>query len=518
MKIKTFLPVIGAILGFILLSLPFLAIGSFSDEYEQAVSGWFLLNGLLPYRDFFSHHAPLPLFVGLLGFTVPGADPILVLRILMLILEIGVWIFLFSVTRKAFRPVLFLIMFFSAISIPTFNLQMALADTFVYYGLLVMIVLLAHRWHYGSPSTISLSWTYAVIAFVCFWSSIASALPLIVLGLIILFAGRKQWRSLMAPLVFGLAGLIIFPLIYLCLKSFPDFWWSVFKYNTSFYFPLHLAQNSLDLKYGPLFQVVWQFLTLFLQSLSAFFAKSLILVQSLWGAHQLVLPIRPEALSTYLAIVWREYLRFFESIQSLIFLGAGSAFLSLIASKKIVPAALFMLLGVSLFFRSNEIFHLSPLFLLIVLAASFSFVVSWKSKSRWGIILPGIFLMLLAYNLIPPYVSRLGEKPSYITDDLYHLSAVAKTNSLPTDKMMVVGGNMVYYLLAQRLPACKYHYYLPWLEGTPPIKKEFEGCLNSSRTRLVLAPDKVLAKDVQPLLEQNYLALPTDGNVFVRRN
>ncbi len=501
-----------AILCFIALSLPFLKLGSFSDEYEQATSGWFILHGLLPYRDFFSHHAPLPLFLGLLGFIIPGAEPILTLRIFILISQIGVWLFLFANTSRKFWPIIFLTMLASAISIPIFNLQMALANTVVYYSLLTIIILLIHHFRYNHPGISLLAWTYAIVAIICFWSSIASFLPLVLIGLILL-TKYKYWKFLKAQIVTLLIGIFFFPILYFCLKSFSDFWWSVFKYNTDYYFPLHLAQNNLDLKYGPLFQVICNFLTLLFQNFINLAIKTLTLSQSLLGIHQLILSAKFSDVLNYLIIIFREYMRFFDSLESLIFIGIGFTLIYLLINRKFIYAILFALAGISLFFRSNEIFHLSPLFLLIVIVVSLGFFENKKSR-----LLSSIFFILLIYNLIPTYLSRLQEKSSYITDDLFRLSKTIKNNSLVSDRIMVVDGNMIYYLLAQRLPSCKYHYYLPWLEETPKIKKAFEACLNSDKTKLVVVPDIKHFYNTESIMEKNYQVLSTNENIFIRKN
>jgi hypothetical protein len=399
---------------------------------------------------------------------------------------------------------------------------MVLPDTIVYYCLLTILILIVHRWKYAEPKLLFLAWVYAIVFIVSFWSTIASLLPIMCLGIVLCIfflkstTDRKYWKSFSLPVIFTITGMLIFPLFYLAIGSFSDFWWSVFKFNTDYYFPLRLAQNNLDLKYGPLFQIVWQFWTLLFQSFLSIIVKTFVLVQSLWGIHRLVLSANFTAVPTYVAIILQEYMRFFESLQSLIFIGIGFTYLYLLQVRKLTIAVIFITLSMSMFFRSNELFHLSPLYLLVVLAASMAVVSSWRSGSRATIALPLTALFLLAFNQIPIYVHQFKLNTPYLYSNLYSTSEVIDANSLPTDKITVVGGNWIYYLLARRLPACKYHYYYPWLEKTPKIKSGFEDCLGLRKAKLVIGIDNDLVNDVKPILDQNYKMLPADQTVFIR--
>src|SRR5207237_262219 len=74
------------------------------DEYEHAHAAWSVARGLLPYRDFFEHHAPAlyllsaPLFAS----ADTAADPAIAIRAL-LIARAVMWLTTIAVVAIVFR-------------------------------------------------------------------------------------------------------------------------------------------------------------------------------------------------------------------------------------------------------------------------------------------------------------------------------------------------------------------------------------------------------------------------------
>lgn len=512
-----------SVLLYTIFSLPFLTLQSFTDEYEHVMSGWFLLHGLLPYKDFFSHHAPLPLFLGVIAYAVP-ADPFLILRLGVLLMQISVWSGLLFLTKKTFHPVLYGLMALTALSIPTFLLQAALTDTIVSFWLLFYSVLIFHFWLYHTPKPNLLLWVYGFISVICFWSTIASILPLLVLGVLTIFVLQNARET--PPLKNGIWPLALtlmigsfFPIFFFFNSTFRVFWWSVFTYNSRYYYPFRLAQTETELRFGPLFQIGNQFWLLINQSSVVFVQESVRFLQAVIGGRVLLMSLQWPQTWAYYQLITTVYLHALQPVP----IALGLAFLlclgSLVGLKKIKVSGVFACVCLSFFFRSNEIFHLSPVFFGVAGMSSWIAIQSYHSQ-KWLLGTTSVLaICLLAQSLVPTYLSVLQNQPTYMPSSYTSLSQTVKTLSAPQDLIQVLDANMVYYPLTQRLPACRYHYYLPWLHQTPIIRQTMTECLETAQAKVLIIPDNQTA-EVQallPLINQHFEPSSQSNQVFVRK-
>lgn len=505
-----------------LLTVPFLRLIPFTDEYEHAMSGWFLLNGLIPYRDFFSHHAPLPLFLGLSGYLVAVIEPILELRVWILVASLGAWVWLLNRSNQTFKPIIYSVMLAFGLATPKLLLNMALADTFVTYALVIFLLLLVNEGQQKKINFQFLMWAFVCTAFISFWSSVASFLPLLILFLALGFlawkqAGLRIFSTFAKQLLVFVLGNLLLLSPFILTGSWADFWWSVFTYNTQYYFPYHLAGAGVDAKYGFVFQVGREFLQQFQQTSSDFLSKSLVFIKSIVGVNQLLRPTLFQQIPDYLSIVFREYSRFFEVFQNLIFIALILFLLTLLLRKKLLLALFSLILFVGMFFRSNEVFHWGPLFGTVVIALTWLITEAKRQKQPLSLAITALIMFLIAVNLLTFYQETLRQRQLYISPQYQTLAAEINTLLDDKSKVMVLDRNMIYYPLSKTLPACRYQYYLPWLHATARIRAEVENCLKAGVASVLIVPE--LTPEVEALLPtvgEKYHLASGSGQLFVK--
>jgi len=513
------------ILVYLLLELPYLMLESFTDEYEHAMSGWFLIHGLLPYRDFFSHHAPLPLFLGVLAYIFPLISSVLILRGLILAFKLLIWGVIFRLTNLKVRPVVYLTMILIGLSTPIFHLQMALTNVLVGFGLLLCLVLLWHRSLYKTPSTEVLMLIWILVSFLCIWSSIATVLPVMIISILLLalIYQQKDWpqvSKLGRLFALGAALHLFFPIFYFFMGEFDNFVWSVFTFNTKYYFPLRLAGSESELRYGPWFQIISRFFLNISETVTLFFNQTVTLLRALWGGKVFLLTADFTAGIKYWKLIWEVYTHQVEQLLILMTLLMLLTVIYLLFRKRISQAIVGLLLFFSLFFRSNEFFHLSAWYLAIAFVSSWLLVEALAQKKRIFSFL-FILLILLIGNLeLTHGLKVIKQHQIAVPENFQQIANQVKNLTRESEQIMVLDRNMIYYPLSKRLPACKYQYYLPWLHQTDKIRTEMEKCLSSGRAKLLIIPDLSLweVQELKPNIDAAYKQSDVDPQIFLRQD
>lgn len=374
------------ILLFALMFLPIIGWGHFGDEHEQATAGYLIWHGLLPYKDFFSHHAPLPLLLSALYKFIPINNQVLALRALVAVLQIGAWTWLLSVSQKQFKAVIYLVITLLALALPTFSLQMMLADTLVTTAFALILLTTIQYWWLKQPNLGTVLRVFLIGSFVMIWSSVASTLLVLLMGLLILAAGhqqqKKQVKEQFKKYLAIWTGLqLIFPGIYLLIGRFREFWWQLVTYNNQYYFPLKLARTQAQRDGGMLFRIVDEFWLMISGELATFFGSLLVLARSVLGSWRLFFDTNSDWVG-YFSLVWREFGQNFASVRFDLSVGIGLIFLWLILRKRWQLAIVFVLTALASFFRSSETFHLGPEFVLVIVGLSLMVVKSWRKGRR----------------------------------------------------------------------------------------------------------------------------------------
>ena len=218
----------------------------FADEADNVLGACMTSRGALIYRDFFSHHFPLP-YYALAVLGEPGACSVVAGRALgggMLLLA-GVAFAWIARIRLALPALLAL-----ALASPAYYLQLYLAETFVAAGLILVLGLLTER---GRRLRGPVGHTVRFLAlFTLAWSSpiglmmTGATMPLLVAGA----PGARR-----AVLVDCAAALLVFPLVLLAQGTLAPFFEQAVLFNVQTY------SKYLSVELGNPLALLWETLS-----------------------------------------------------------------------------------------------------------------------------------------------------------------------------------------------------------------------------------------------------------------
>ncbi len=474
--------------------------GFFGDEQENITAGWLMSRGLAPYTDFFFHHAPLPFYISRLFF--PFAEHSLwIFRAFMLFLHIAAWTYLaFLLPKKLQWASVFMVVLVGA-GVPLFLLQMFLADSI---ASLALVTLMATWLAYFTSKKLSpnhVLWVTTLCAVAAVWSSITTILSV---GVILLSAavllgpsGIKKFAHKVGwPKIIAAGGIFCsIPLVYLLTGQWKPFFWSVFEYNTQYYFPYRLAATGVDKEYGFIGATVQEYFRFVLQTGGSFFSNVYIFILTCKGSvialfqhHSLEIfnqhmSVAVESLKNSTA-----YPETLASVTLLIL-----AVITAVHFKKwLIPL---ILLSITLRSRTNELFHLSPFYVSLWVAVSVILVwaVSQKKKHLAGT----LSLVYLAWIslLFPSFLAQITQQKPIIHPDMIARAEQVRSYAEPGDQLLVLGGHTLYYQLTGMLPAAKQMYYLPWFTMVPKMHDELDAVIDTKKADIIIIEDYAESKE-----------------------
>jgi len=447
---------------------------SFGDEQENLVAGWLISQGLVPYKDFFFHHAPLPFFLSSLFFPWAKANPEL-LRTVIFSLFLGAYSLLYWLVSRRFTFAVFLTFMLFALSAPMLSLHMFLADTI---GTLSLLVIVAATLSYvldRKPNLFILLLMYVIATWVAFWSSVTLLIPIGFMFLAVLLVTRKELFSLGKQKVLLLGALfstlhLSFPIYFFIKGAFLDFYWSVFTYNTKYYFPLRLADGQGELQYGFVFRLINQFsLYLSRNAVSLFQAVYTFVLTLKTIILTAAFNLAPRNLSDHIGVALREFLNAFSSPELGSFTLLLLLFFSLILRKKFLWGFSLILFAFTLRVRDNGLFHLSPYYLVIFFFTSAMIYVAVQERQRITAVAFIATLVLAVNAFFPSYITSVSQKLPMIDCSLTPKAELVKQYTSKQNPLLLIGGNTAYYLLTDTMPSHKWFYFYPWFHGVPQI-------------------------------------------------
>lgn len=198
----------------------------FVDEADNVLGACLLAHGSVVYRDFFSHHFPMPYYL-LASLGDPAACSVLAARHLGTIAVTLAALTFALVTRNRLAPAALLVMTLAG---PSYYAQMYLAETVLSVGLIMSLALLTERAQ-SLPGPIAFA--LRLIALLMLASSSQIGLMAAgIIGLIMLLQARGQRR---AVLVAGGAALAVWPIFFALHGAFRAFVDQAFLFNTEIY-------------------------------------------------------------------------------------------------------------------------------------------------------------------------------------------------------------------------------------------------------------------------------------------
>ncbi len=206
---------------------------SYPDEFDNILGGKLILQGILPYRDFFSHHGVLGYFLSAPIILIGGVS-----FVHFRILTAGFFLGLFSLETyllwkrvPKFDPIYFVgFLVMLIISATYFWGQMFLADVLAGYLLILPYTLLLLKIYFGERLQTKDLWILSLFTGAALLVSTTYLYAGLILAGVTIWYSRK-WQSVV---IFGVPYLI-FGFYLLITGSISDFLYQAVSYNQKYY-------------------------------------------------------------------------------------------------------------------------------------------------------------------------------------------------------------------------------------------------------------------------------------------
>lgn len=225
------------LLGFYLVNA---MIGEYNDEWDNILSGKMMADGLILYRDIFSHHFPLPYVMSYVIHLI--INPHFYSFRILFSLFLFTWaLFLYVYTRTSpsrFPRKYFFLLLLAFVS-PILRMNMLLAEVLVGYSALTILCIALYR---PRPLMIRDLSLFVFFAF-CIAASGMAYLPLALLAyLFVLFALLHDrlhypWKRILFLAVFSFIPYGMTAAILITAGSLDDFLWQNITFNQVYYLP-----------------------------------------------------------------------------------------------------------------------------------------------------------------------------------------------------------------------------------------------------------------------------------------
>src|SRR5579883_2562726 len=418
----------------------------FVDESDNFLGGYLIAHGEVLYRDYFSHHMPLPYYLAAIPALL-GAHDLGGFRAFTSLVILAFWAYIVVRFWKRIPPAILSVLILTiAIGCWSFYGNMLLAETIEAYCLLIVCLSF-----YAFPDLDFGRADQLVVALAVFGAAMCTLLSFypfaILLGYYVYRRIRTGQFSNVAAFIrqeAPFAALLVIPFVATaCLLavtgSLATFVQDAFIFNQVYYSKYALAGDPLRVL-AVLLRSDYHLLRSDLQPLAwtTFGGFGLIA-----NAFAFVLVVRGRGLA------------------------AGLTYAAVAATSR----------------GRGVAFHDEPYYLLSIGAVSATMIVtgSWlltaaKDFSRGlargnavrGALALGaaVYLLLIAVFYVNlarafPWESRSSNQLTY--------QQVIQATTRPGDKIWIVPLNFYDYLMADRMPATRYAFYLPWLADSPAI-------------------------------------------------
>lgn len=437
----------------------------FFDESDNFLGGSLIAHGEILYRDYFSHHLPLPYFIAAIPALL-GIASIAHLRLFTSLLVLFAWCFILVRFRERVSPVaLATLVLGIALALPSFMGNYLLAETIESYMLLVVALYL-----YAYPD-FDLPWrdqiVVALAVYAAAMSTLMSVYPFTAFAGYVVFNRWRRYRTrrpsilkqdarfvavLLLPFVATLTSLVVS-------RVLSTFIHDAFVFNEVYYSKYDLSSNPLRI------------LILILRSDYEYFLACL--NPRSWIQGDAFLLLADAAAMILLARKRRLAFALAFGAATAVSRGQGSPFhdqgYSLLSY-----FAVGLTIAEGIRFLSSTTRRLS-----------FSRDGGRRAWNIVGTIVVGLYLAYAAAQFGEiAYGFPLHPQEGYAFR--YQRIVTATTHS--DDRLWIVPIDFYGYLAAHRLPATRYAFYLPWLADSPRVNAEIRHDLTVTRPPVIIFP------------------------------
>ena len=411
----------------------------FADEADNVLGACSMARGSLIYRDFFSHHFPLPYYaLALLGDQ--GACSVLAGRMLNGLLLVTAGLAFAWITRNRLSLVALLVVTLAA---PAYYLQLYLAETFVSAGLVLTLGLLTERGRrlHGPPGHALRFVAVLLLA----WSS---PIGLMLAGVLIplLVVGARGSRVPVAAAC--IAALLVVPAVLAVQGILGLFVEQAVLFNVLIY------SNYLSVQLTSPPALLWETLSFFRHRFS-------------FVADRLVGEETEATVATYTAILEFALVALLAAVVTI----ARGDRLFRLAACLLLPLAV-----------ARDGFHLSPFLPLASFTCAYllSNRVEWSGAARLGGVLVLVLALRVYFFSLPLQWDRADDLAQSLQPDP-RVTALAG----PEDTVLYLPIAPHGYLAQDRRPGSFYTFFLPWQADVPGAEDRVIADIEANRVAVI---------------------------------
>lgn len=442
----------------------------FGDEYDNFAYSWLTRKGVLPYRDFFTHHFPSLIFFGVpLEFI--GHSKI-IYRLFVLAVTFSTFIFLVFYLKGVYRIAALIFMLLASFAISFYG-GFQYADG-SFWALIIVTIFLIVIGNHGKPLGLWLSMLLGALIVFLFFSSPVHITPILLLFIYYLYLQKQKYDHIMFLhlkkdlKVILVTMFIIFAVFitYLTItKSLPDFYFSTIKYNND-HFYYRDNKQVISPKIADFYLHALNHFKVHLFGLAE--KEGSYLLSFAKSTKQLLFIGVVNNYAGYTRVIIKEFYTNFFTFEVLIFLfyltGLIATFIN--GDKSLVLFSILLIPLVRL--RVPERIHEAPYYLLSYWFISLSIAFSLTNIVKRQKIISSLFVLFISLALIMIFVQKNWYDFNQMafnrfSNDNEKTVRYLRSNSEKNEKIMVFANESAsLYWESQRLPYGYFVNYFPW--------------------------------------------------------
>lgn len=468
---------------------------SFGDEYDNFVYSWLFVNGNLPYRDYFTHHYPLLVFLGS-PLALFGHSKDLFRFFVMLATFLPFFYYYFHL-KGLWRWSMLLFLPVASFGISTYSGQQFADSTFLSIFILSAFLLILAS---GGKKLGKIAiFIFSLLSFLCVIISPQYLLPFIMLAVYHNYCFYKKSHKLDFNFIkFSLLWLNLFLLLLLiylaATNSLSSFYYDALIFNGTIYYrhiyEPYISFRPLDFYLHTSYDVFNHF-----RELVKFQGDAFLLF--LKSAKFIFWPFAIKAgFYTYFRTIFTDFYNNFFTFEILIALFYLLGVIALIFKKSFSLATFSVIFIFGIRLRLLERIHMAPYYLFAFWLFSAAVVIFannliLKKRVFLSVILlilclltGGIFITKNWYDFNQAAFNRFANPNDYTVK-------ILNKYSTSEDKIMVLSGfSASYYWDSQRQPYGYFPNFFPWYNESPRLRERLSQDLQSYDGNFLIIENK----------------------------
>lgn len=469
---------------------------SFGDEYDNFVYSWLFVNGHFPYRDYFTHHYPLLVFLGSPLILIGHSKDLF--RLFVMLATFLPFSYYYFHLRGLWRWSMLLFLPVASFGISTYSGQQFADSTFLSIFILSAFLLILAN--VGKKLEKISIFIFSLLAFSCVIISPQYLLPFIMLIVYHNYCFYKKSHrfdfNFIKLFFLWFALFLLLLLIYLLVtNSLSNFYYDAIIFNGTIYYQ-HIYEpyinfRPLDFYLHTSYDIFNHFRELVKFQGDAFllFLKSVKFI--FWP-----FAIKTE-ISDYFRIIFTDFYNNFFSFEVLISLFYLFGIIAFIFKKSFSLAIFSIIFIFGIRLRLLERIHMAPYYLFAFWLFSAAIVIFTNNMFlRKKIFLSSVLLTLCILTAVIFIIKNWYNFNQtafnvFANPNDYTVKILDKYSS-SEDKIMVLAGfSASYYWDSQRLPYGYFPNFFPWYKESSRLKAIFSENLRSYNGNFLIIESKL---------------------------